>query len=321
MEAPKTLQQAIQFFSDYDKCREFMTSVRWMDGIVHCPTCGSDRVTYLANARLYKCSEKHPRQKFSLKVGTIFEDSPIGLEKWLPAVWLIVSAKNGISSYEIHRGLGITQKSAWFMMHRIRLAMQSGSFKKAGGDGCEVEVDETFIGGKARNMHITKRKEKITGTGGKGKAIVFGVLERGGKVHTQVIADRLSKTVRPIIKERVVPGAKLYTDVMLGYSGLNDEFAHEMVNHAVEYVSGRVHTNGLENFWSLLKRGLNGTYVSVEPFHLFRYLDEQCFRFNNRATKDNPLNDADRFTFAMTQIAGRRLTYAELTGKVEETTV
>ncbi len=321
MQAPATLQEAIQFFSDYENCRQFMVAVRWEDGQVRCPQCGSVKVTYLANAKLYKCSEKHSRQKFSLKVGTIFEDSPLPLAKWLPAVWLIVSAKNGISSYEVHRALGVTQKSAWFMMHRIRLAMQTGSFKKAGSDGAEVEVDETFIGGKARNMHVAKRKKKIIGTGGKGKAIVFGVMERGGKVHSQVIADRLSKTVRPIIKDRVVPGAKLYTDVMLGYSGLNDEFAHQMVNHAVEYVNGRVHTNGLENFWSLLKRGLNGTYVSVEPFHLFRYLDEQCFRFDNRATKDNPLNDADRFTFAMTQIAGRRLTYAELTGKVGETAV
>jgi transposase-like protein len=169
MQAPHTLQQAIQFFSDYDNCRQFMVDIRWADGIVRCPTCGSEKTTYLANAKLYKCNEKHARQKFSLKVGTIFEDSPIPLEKWLPAVWLIVSVKNGISSYEIHRALGITQKSAWFMMHRIRLAMQTGSFKKAGSDGAEVEVDETFIGGKARNMHKSVRAKKITGTGGKGR--------------------------------------------------------------------------------------------------------------------------------------------------------
>jgi transposase-like protein len=320
MKTPGTLQEAIQFFSDYDNCRQFMVAVRWEDGIVHCPQCDSQKVTYLVNAKLYKCSEKHSRQKFSLKVGTIFEDSPLPLEKWLPAAWLLVSAKSGISSYEVHRALGITQKSAWFMMHRVRLAMHSGSFKKAGGDGAEVEVDETFIGGKARNMHVAKRKKKITGTGGKGKAIVFGVMERGGKVHAQVVADRLSNTVRPILKERVEAGATLYTEVIRGYFGLEDEFEHAMINHAAEHVNGRVHTNGTENFWSLLKRGLNGTYVSVEPFYLFRYLDEQCFRFNKRATKDNPLNDADRFTYAMTQIAGRRLTYAELTGKVGETT-
>jgi transposase-like protein len=319
MEAPKTLQQAIQFFSNYDNCRRFMISVRWEDGIVRCPDCGSDKVTYLENAKLYRCYGKHPKQKFSLKVGTIFEDSPIALEKWLPAVWLIVSAKNGISSYEIHRALGVTQKSAWFMMHRIRLAMQSNSFVKVGSNGTEVEVDETFIGGKARNMHKAKRATKITGTGGKGKAIVFGILERGGKVRTEVIENRQTKTVRPLIKQHVAAGAALYTDSMLGYSGLDSEFAHKFVDHAVEYVHGRVHTNGMENFWSLLKRGLNGTYVSVEPFHLFRYLDEQCFRYNNRATKLNPLNDSDRFYLAMSQVSGKRLTYKEVTGKVGET--
>ncbi len=319
MNAPKTLQQAIQFFSDYDNCRQFMIAIRWEDGVVRCPACSSDKVTYLANAKVYRCYVKHPKQKFSLKVGTIFEDSPLPLEKWLPAVWMIVSAKNGVSSYEIHRALGITQKSAWFMLHRIRLAMQSGSFIKFGGDGAEIEVDETFIGGKARNMYKNIRAKKITGTGGKGKAIVFGILERGGKVHTQVIENRLSKTVRPILKDRVTEGANLYTDVMLGYSGLESDYAHKMVNHAVEYVNGRVHTNGLENFWSLLKRTLSGTYVSVEPFHLFRYLDEQSFRFNNRATKAQPLNDSDRFYLAMSQVSGKRLTYKEVTGKVGET--
>jgi len=317
--APKTLQQAIQFFSDFENCRQFMISVRWEDGVVRCPTCDSEKVTYLANAKVYRCYGNHPKQKFSLKVGTIFEDSPLPLEKWLPAVWLICGAKNGISSYEVHRALGVTQKSAWFMMHRIRLAMQAKSFVRAGGDGAEVEVDETFIGGKARNMHKSIRAKKITGTGGKGKTIVFGVLERGGKVHTQVIDNRLSKTVRPILKERVVDGANLYTDVMLGYSGLESDYAHQMVNHAVEYVNGRVHTNGLENFWSLLKRTLGGTYVSVEPFHLFRYLDEQSFRFNNRATKAVPLSDSDRFYLAMSQVSGKRLTYKEVTGKVGET--
>lgn len=319
MEAPKTLQQAIQFFSDFENCRRFMISVRWEDGVVRCPACNSDKVTYLANAKVYRCYGNHPKQKFSLKVGTIFEDSPLPLEKWLPAVWLICGAKNGISSYEIHRALGVTQKSAWFMMHRVRLAMQSGSFVKVGGNGSEVEVDESFIGGKARNMHKEKRAKAITGTGGKGKAIVFGILERGGKVRTQVIDDRKSKTVQPLIREHVAAGSALYTDAMLGYSGLESEFAHQVIDHAVEYVHGRVHTNGMENFWSLLKRGLNGTYVSVEPFHLFRYLDEQCFRFNNRATKDNPLNDSDRFYMAMSQVSGKRLTYKEVTGKVEET--
>lgn len=277
--------------------------------------CGSDKVTYMAKSRLFNCRTKHPKQKFSLKTGTIFEDSPIKLEKWLPAVWLLVSAKNGISSYEVHRSLGVTQKTAWFMMHRIRLAMQSGSFMKMGGGGAEIEVDETFIGGKARNMHKSKRDARITGRGGKDKTIVLGILERGGRVRTKVVDNRKAKTLQPIIREHVEAGTPLYTDFLLSYEGMASTHAHEVVDHAVEYVNGRVHTNGLENFWSLLKRGIGGTYVSVEPFHLFRYLDEQSFRYNNRATKDNPLNDADRFMAAMIHVAGRRVTYAELTGK------
>jgi transposase-like protein len=315
MDSIKTLQQAIIHFSDFENCKKLMVELRWADGAVKCPHCGSEKVTYLAKNRVWKCYSNHPKPKFSLKTGTIFEDSPLGLEKWLPALWLVVNCKNGISSCELARDLGVTQKTAWFMAHRLRFALTEGGFGLLSG---EVEADETFIGGKSRNMHADRRKKTITGTGGKGKAIVFGMLERGGKVRTQVIEDRLSKTVRPILKDHVAAGAALYTDVMRGYFGLDEEFAHEMVNHAVEYVAGRVHTNGLENFWSLLKRGLSGTYVSVEPFHLFRYLDEQSFRFNNRATPDNPLNDADRFTLALSQITGKRLTYEHLTGKDRE---
>src|SRR5271170_5527982 len=307
MDAPKTLQQAIQFFSDFENCRQFMISVRWEDGTVRCPTCGSEKVTYLENAKLYKCSVKHPKQKFSLKVGTIFEDSPIPLEKWLPAVWLIVSAKNGISSYEIHRSLGVSQKSAWFMLHRIRKAMHSGSFMALSG---EVEADETFIGGKARNMHLSKRQRRITGTGGKDKTAVMGILERGGKVRTTVVGSRKKKELQAEVRKHVEAGAALYTDALLSYEGLEGEYAHQVVDHAVQYVDGRIHTNGLENFWSLLKRGISGTYVSVEPFHLFRYLDEQAFRFNNRKA-----TDADRFNMALSGIVGKRITFRELTGK------
>jgi transposase-like protein len=326
MESPKTLQQAIQHFGDFENCRQFMIAVRWPDGKVRCPYCDSEKVTYLANARLYRCYGDHPKQKFSLKVGTVFEDSPIALEKWLPAVWLVVNCKNGISSYELHRALGVTQKSAWFMLHRIRLAMQSKSFVKmggpgSGGPGSECEVDETFIGGKARNMHKSVRDRRITGRGksAKDKAIVMGILQRGGQVRAQVIANRTKETLHPLVREHVQAGAALYSDELHGYWGLEDEYQHKVIDHAVKYVDGRIHTNGLENFWSLLKRGISGTYVSVEPFHLFRYLDEQAYRYNNRATKDNPLNDADRFHLAMTQITGKRLTFAEVTGKVGET--
>jgi transposase-like protein len=315
MDSPKTLLEAISHFSDSENCRQFMIAVRWMDGVVRCPTCGSDKVIYMEKAKLYNCRTNHPKRKFSLKVGTIFEDSPISLEKWLPAVWLIVAAKNGISSYEVSRALGVTQKSGWFMLHRIRLAMQNGSFMKMGGKGVEIEADETFIGGKARNMHIAKKQRRITGTGTKDKVAVMGILERGGQVRTVVVPSRKKAVLQGEVRKHVEAGSALYTDFLLSYEGLASDYAHQVVDHAVEYVNGRVHTNGLENFWSLLKRGISGTYISVEPFHLFRYLDEQTFRYNNRATKENPLNDADRFMAAMIQVTGKRLTYAELTGK------
>jgi transposase-like protein len=211
--------------------------------------------------------------------------------------------------------IGITQKSAWFMMHRIRKAMHSGSFQKLGGNGGEIEADETFIGGKARNMHLSKRQRRITGTGGKDKTAVMGILERGGEVRTKVIASRKKKELQAEVRKHVEAGAALYTDALLSYDGLAGDYAHQVIDHAAKYVDGRVHTNGLENFWSLLKRGISGTYVSVEPFHLFRYLDEQTFRYNNRKDMDS----ADRFQLALSQIVGKRLTYAEVTGKVGET--
>ncbi len=249
------------------------------------------------------------------------EDSPIGLVKWLPAMWLLCNCKNGISSYELARDLGITQKSAWLMLHRIRAAMQSGSFFKLGLSGNPVEVDETFVGGESNNMHKSKRLAKgITAQGSKaGKVIVQGVLERGGKVKAMVVPDRKKKTLQANVNEHVTKGSEVFTDELLSYYGLNKEYVHAVINHAESYVRGRVHTNGMENFWSLLKRGLNGTYIAVEPYHIDRYLDEQVFRYNNRATKENPLNDADRFALAVSQIVGKRLTYAELTGTVGET--
>src|ERR1039457_2374352 len=230
MESPKTLQQAIQYFGDFENCRQFMIAVRWSDGKVRCPQCGTEKVTYLENARLYRCYEKHPRQKFSLKVGTIFEDSPIGLDKWLPAVWLLVNAKNGISSYEIGRALGVTQKTAWFMLHRIRLATQTGSFVKLGGEGKTVEVDETFIGGLSRNMHKEVRARKIKGTGGRDKTIVVGFLERGGQVRTSVPGNRRKKTMHKEVKQNVSVGSILFTDELPSYNDLAGEFAHKVID-------------------------------------------------------------------------------------------
>lgn len=320
METPKTLQEAIQHFSDFENCRQFMIAVRWLDGKVRCPICQSDNVTYLKNARLYKCYSKHEKPKFSLKVGTVFEDSPIALEKWLPAVWLVVNCKNGISSHEVGRALGVTQKSAWFMMHRIRLAMQGGGItSKMGGPGGEVECDETFVGGSLKNMHAKRRALWKHQRGSVGKTVVMGILDRDKKqVHAKVVAAPTRAILHGEIKERVHAGTAVYTDDAIAYYEMDKAYTHEVCNHIDQYVNGRVHTNGLENFWSLLKRSVKGTYVSVEPFHLARYVDEQVFRYNNRATKDNPLNDANRFHLALSQIVGKRLTYDELTGKNQE---
>jgi transposase-like protein len=315
MSSPSTLQEAIIYFADTDTCLKFFAAERWPDGVI-CPTCGSKEVKFIPTRKLWECKHKHTRKQFSIKIGTIFEDSPLGLDKWLPAVWLITSAKNGVSSCELARSLGITQKSAWFMLHRIRLAMQSGSLMKLGSNGGgEIEADETFIGGKARNMHLSVRQRRITGTGTKDKVTVMGILERGGEVRTVVVPNRKKHALQVEVKKHVEAGSALYTDFLLSYEGLAGDYAHKVVDHAVEYVNGRVHTNGLENFWSLLKRSIGGTYISVEPFHLFRYLDEQTFRYNNRKN----MSDADRFSAALSQVAGKRLTYAEVTGKVGET--
>ena len=316
MESIKTLQEAVIHFADYENCYKMMVELRWPDGKVKCPHCGSEKVTYLAKNRVWKCYTGHAQPTFSLKTGTVFEESRLGWDKWLPALWLVVNCKNGISSCELARDLGVTQKTAWFMAHRLRFALTDGGFGLLSG---EVEADETFIGGKARNMHISERKRRITGTGTKDKTAVMGILERGGKVRTMVVPSRKKSALQAEVRKHVEAGAALYTDALLSYEGLEGDYAHLVVDHAVQYVDGRVHTNGLENFWSLLKRGINGTYVSVEPFHLFRYLDEQAYRFNNRATPDNPMNDFDRFKLALSQITGKRLTLKHLTGKDRET--
>jgi transposase-like protein len=305
---PKTLQEAILYFADPANCRTYLVARRWPDGIT-CPRCGSKDVLFLEKYNRWHCRAKHEAPQFTLKTGTIMEDSPVGLDKWLTAMWQIVNCKNGISSYEIHRAIGVTQKTAWFLDHRIRLALTVGSFNKLSG---QIEADETFIGGKARNMHKTERARKITGTGGKDKTAVLGILERGGKVRTKIVDNTKKKTLQRELREHVLAGSAIFTDALKSYEGL-DEFQHEVIDHAVAYVNGECHTNGLENFWSLLKRTIGGTYVSVEPFHLFRYLDEQAYRFNNRH-----LTDGQRFDSAVRQIVGKRLTYAELTGKEGE---
>jgi len=314
MTEPKALQEAVVFFSNPDNCIDYLAIRRWPNGVT-CPTCGSDKVKFNPARRVWQCSSHHSKRQFSVKVGTIMEDSPITLDKWLMAMWMVTNCKNGVSSYEIARDIKVTQKSAWFMLHRIRLAMQDDFFgSKLSG---EVEVDETFIGGKARNMHISERKRRITATGTKDKTAVMGILERGGKVRATVVPNRKRAALQEQVRKHVQAGSALYSDALKSYIGLEADYAHQVVDHATEYVDGRVHTNGLENFWSLLKRGISGTYVSVEPFHLFRYLDEQMFRYNNR--KD--LDDAGRFDLAVLQILGKRLTFAQLTGKVGAATI
>jgi transposase-like protein len=300
---PNTLIEAVRFFSDPDTCVAYVAKLRWPDGPV-CPACEGREHSYLTTRRIWKC--KSCKKQFSVKVGTIFEDSAIPLDKWMAAIWLIANSKNGISSHELGRAIGVTQKSAWFMNHRIRLAMQVGSFDKLDG---EVEADETFIGGKARNMHKSVRARKITGRGTAGKTVVAGVIQRGGNVRASVVVNTGSPVLHAHVREYVAAGAALYSDLHPGYNGLEADYAHQTVDHAVQYVDGRVHTNTMENFWSLLKRGLHGTYVSVEPFHLFRYLDERLFTFNERG-----LSDLQRFHKVLMAVAGKRLTYAELTG-------
>jgi len=316
MKQPTSLQEAIVYFSDPDRAFEYAKQLRWPDGNVTCPRCNSPKNSFIKTRRLWFCYGC--KKQFTVKVKTIFEDSPLTLDKWMTAVWMLSNCKNGISSHELARSLGITQKSAWFMLQRIREAMKDnlvGRGKLGGGPGSELEADETFVGGRIQNMH-KDRKLRYQQSGGVfgGKTIVQGILDRDlRRVRATVVPNVKRETLQNEVLKNVKYGSTVYTDDAVGYDKLHYRFVHDVVNHAETYVNGRVHTNSLENFWSLLKRGLRGTYVAVEPFHLERYVDEQVFRFNNRKNK----NDADRFALAMSQIGGKRLTYSELTGKNE----
>lgn len=323
-DSPKTLQEAIVYYADRDRCQDALVAARWPRGVT-CPHCGSQKVAYLATQRRWQCSGKHPKRQFSVKVGTIFEDSPISLPKWFTAIWLIGSAKNGISSYELARAIGVTQKSAWHMLHRIRLAMQTQSFAKK-FEGA-VEADESFIGGRAKYMHAWRRKNVTKGrsTGVWGKTAVMALLQRHGSeghstVRAIVVPNTRRTSLQMEIRKHVKTGSTLYTDALKSYDPKtpkgwrpDDLYTHEFIDHAETYVDGQIHTNGCENFWSLLKRGLKGTYISVEPFHLFRYVDEQAYRFNSRK-----MTDADRFDEMTERVIGKRLTYATLTGEPQK---
>src|SRR5258708_6912070 len=316
---PKSLQEAIVYFSDPDRCFEFAKKLRWPDGNVVCPRCSAAKNSFVKTRKLWFCYAC--KQQFTIKVKTIMEDSPISLDKWMTAFWLLANAKNGISSHELGRSLGVTQTTAWFMLQRIREVLKKHAFNssKIGGEGSELEVDETFVGGKVKNMHKARRvrfarQEGFVGAS-TGKTIVQGILDSNlRQVRATVVPNVTRETLQNEILKNVKYGSTVYTDNAVAYdNGMQRRFIHDVVNKTESYVRGRVHVNGMENFWSLLKRSLRGTYVAVEPFHLSRYIDEQVFRYNNRATKDNPLNDSDRFALAVRQIVGKRLTYAELT--------
>lgn len=318
---PASLREACVYFYSEERSHAFLVQMRWPDGVC-CAHCQSTNVGKMVEAkakrrtpdatdrqrytrRLWNC--KACKRQFTAKTGTIFEDSALPLGTWLPAVWMICNAKNGISSCELARSLRVTQKSAWFMLHRIRLAMRSGGFALSG----EVEADEAFIGGKVHNMHAKKRRAMKHGFSNKTQ--VVGVLERspnrgGSKVLLEAMDGKAPAHVTDHVVRSVKEGSKLYTDAAGHYSGMKHYYDHEFIDHAITYVKGKVHTNGLENFWSLLKRTLRGTYVHVSPMHLFRYLDEQTARFNERLD-----NDADRFVSIMQRVSGRRLPYVALT--------
>ena len=320
MDAPLTLQKAIAHFADPEKAFQAAVDFRWPGGNVTCPRCGEAKHSFVKTRRLWFCYVC--KKQFTVKVGTIMEDSPIGLDKWMIALWMLANCKNGISSYELAKVLGVRQNSAWFMLHRIREAMKDDRTHKFGFGG-PVESDETFVGPNPRKMHKSRlakyhatRGQGMRGDVYVGKTAVHGILDREMRqVRTKVLTNVKRETLQNAILDNVTPFAKVYTDEAVAYDGLSKNFVHKTVNHLQEYVRGQVHTQGIDNFWSLVKRTLRGTYVSVEPFHLDHYLDEQVFRYNNRATKDNKLPDADRFALIMSQVAGKRLTYAQLTGK------
>lgn len=299
------LMEAIRYFSDPIVCIEAVSKAKWPNG-PECPKCGSQKLSFVKTRKTWTCLAC--RKQFSVKVGTIFEDSPVSLDKWLTAMWMMSSCKNGISSYEIASALEVTQKTAWFMMHRIRYAVHTGSINKMSGT---VEADETFIGGAARFMHKHRRELKVHGRGPGGKEIVFGLLERKtGKVRVHHVETRRKHELVSIVRDEVRKGSEVMTDELLSYDGLDADYKHKVINHAEQYVDGNVHTNRMENFWSLLKRSIKGTYVSVEPFHLFRYLDEQAFRYNERE-----LTSQERFQKVLGSVAGKRLDWNTLTSQ------
>lgn len=296
------LVDLMQKFPDEKSCVEHLRAIRWKDG-EYCPYCGNEKVYHFKDGKTFKCASC--RKRFSIRVGTIFEDSPLPLQKWFVAIYLITSHKKGISSVQLAKDIGVTQKTAWFMLHRLRHAIKTKSFYRPLKN--EVEVDETYIGGKEKNKHKSKRVEGSQGRSTKTKTPVVGMVERNGKLKAKVVNDTKSKTIKDLIISNVVFGSKIITDEFRSYFGLDFLYQHLFVKHSEgEYVNGIAHTNTIENFWSILKRGIVGIYHFVSKKHLSRYLDEFTFRYNTRG-----MTEEDRFNYLLANCNGR-LAYEQL---------
>lgn len=297
-----SLFELMEAIPDEQAAIDHFTAIRWKN-CEFCPYCGATKVYHFTDKRTHKCGEC--RQRFSIKVGTIFEDTKIPLRKWFMAIWLITSHKKGIASTQLAKDIKVTQKTAWFMLHRLRHAIRTQSFNRPLGG--TVEMDETYIGGKVKNMHAHKRPKGAQG--GAGKAVVFGILERGGELRAAPVADSHRATLEPIIIANVQPGTTINTDEANAYKMLSavGPYRHYMVNHhAKEYARGEYHVNSIEGFWALLKRQIIGIHHWVSGQHLFRYVGEAAWRYNLRG-----IAEGSRFDALLSQATGR-LTYKAL---------
>jgi transposase-like protein len=310
LRVPRTLIEAVAYFSDQDVAHDFFVQLRWPNGAA-CPNCGNAEVHYMSKYRRWSC--KDCRQQFTAKTGTIFEDSPISFTKWLPAIWLLTATRNGTSSCELARALGVTQKTAWFMLHRIREAVADQGVLALDGP---VEADETFVGGSVKTMNAKARAKYQRTWSGDNKTAVFGMVERNipgkpkGRARAMVVPFIENKYLQGNIRKHVVPGSEVHTDGFPAYRGLKRDYIHNVIDHAHEYVRGHVHTNSIESFFAVFKRTIRGTYIAPRPKHLQRYVSEQVFRFNERENTDGP-----RFVEAAKMADGKRLTYKRLIQK------
>lgn len=297
----KSLVHLLDHFKEESTCIEYLVQTRWNGGAVCCPHCGNEKV-YTTN-RGYKCADKDCYKKFTVTTGTIFENTKISLRFWFAAIYLGTAHKKGISSLQLSRDLNITQKTAWFLLHRVREMLNENAPDLLDGT---VEVDETFVGGKNKNRHNDKKKDKNDNLAG--KTPVFGTLQRGGDVRTHVVPNVQGDTLKGIIKATVIAESIMVSDEAQAYKGLDVYYDHLSVNHSRgQYVNGLAHTNSIEGFWSLLKRGIVGIYHNVSPKHLHRYCNEFEYRYNTRKVKDG-----DRFELAIKNVSGKRLTYTNL---------